>query len=425
MFSGAMVAHAQHLAIINANAWFPLVFLLARRGLLENQRRYTLAAGVFFGIEILAGHLQHAVLLGLLLFLYFGYEACAGPVRAQLWPRWIWQLALIATIGTGLAMVQLLPTAELSPLSIRTQVAHWDVTQGNHPAYLWTLFLPNYFGGINGVPYLRSLTNLPLCLPDRSRLFARFGGTHRNGSQEELLLAWLILICSIVAMGRTGYLVEFLYYVPILNLFRHAPMYFDLANFGLCLMAAVGMRTLWDQARQGYYRRFLPPALMTLLLLAILLGFAFQFAANIPGWHHMLLVLAVFTGLVAGTLHGPFPARLSQYALIAVGVFELFMHGMNQSFNATAEDPWKTLAHDYVAGRKVTLEFLRSDEGNDFRVAAFGEAQWSNGWNLWRIPGIYGWNPSCCGGTRSISVSSLILPSTPNLTPEPASPIIL
>ena len=394
MFSGAMVAHAQHLAIINANAWFPLVFLLARRGLLENQRRYTLAAGVFFGIEILAGHVQHAVLLGLLLFLYFAYEACAGPVRAQLWPRWIWQLALIATIGAGLAMVQLLPTAELSPLSIRTQVAHWDVTQGNHPAYLWTLFLPNYFGGINGVPYLRSVDptfhyvflTVPGCL-------LALVGLIEMARRKNFFWLGLILICSIVAMGRTGYLVEFLYYVPILNLFRHAPMYFDLANFGLCLMAAVGMRTLWDQARQGYYRRFLPPALMTLLLLAILLGVAFQFAANIPGWHHMLLVLAVFTGLVAGTLHGPFPARLSQYALIAVGVSELFMHGMNQSFNATAEDPWKTLAHDYVTGRKVTLEFLRSDEGNDFRVAAFGEAQWSNGWNLWRIPGIYGWNP--------------------------------
>ncbi|HEU0007180.1 MAG TPA: YfhO family protein, partial [Terriglobia bacterium] len=34
-----------------------------------------------------------------------------------------------------------------------------------------------------------------------------------------------------------------------------------------------------------------------------------------------------------------------------------------------------------------------SDTGNDFRVAAFAEAQWSNGWSVWRIPGIYGWNP--------------------------------
>jgi hypothetical protein len=92
-------------------------------------------------------------------------------------------------------------------------------------------------------------------------------------------------------------------------------------------------------------------------------------------------------------LHGAIPARLSQYAVIGLVVFELCFHGMNQVFSATAEDPWKTLAHDHVAGRKESLQFLRSDQGNDFRVAGLAEAQWSNGWNLWRIPGIYGWNP--------------------------------
>ena len=394
MLSGAMVAHAQHLAIINANAWFPLVFLLARRGLLENHRFYTLAAGVFFGIEILTGHVQHAVLLGLLLFLYFAYEACAGPNRARLWPRWIWQLALIAAIGAGLAMVQLLPTAELSPLSIRTQISHWDVTTGNHPSYLWTLFLPNYFGGINGVPYLRpvdptfyyAFLTVPGCL-------LALIGLIELARRKNFFWLGLILLCSILAMGKRGYLIEFLYHVPILNLFRHPPMYFDLANFGLCLMAAVGMRTLWDQARQQYYRRVFPPGLMILLLLAILLGVAFQFATSIPGWHHMLLVLAVFVGLVAGTLHGPFPARLSQCAVMGIVVFELCFHGMNQVFNSTAGDPWKTMAYDYEAGRKETLQFLRSDQESHFRVAGFGESQLSNGWNLWRIPGVYGWNP--------------------------------
>ena len=394
MFSGAMVAHAQHMAIINANAWFPLVFLLARRGLLENQRFYTLGSGVFFGVEILTGHLQHAVLLGLLLFLYFGYEACVGPNRAQLWPRWMLQLAVIAAIGAGLGMVQLLPTAELSPLSIRTLVSHWDVTQGNLPAYLWTLFLPNYFGGINGVPSLRAVDptfhyaflTVPGCL-------LALVGLIEMARRKNFFWLGLILVCSILAMGKTGYLIELVYYVPILNLFRHAPMYFDLANFGLCLMAATGIQTLWDRTKREYYRPFLPLALMTLLLLAILLGVGLQFATSIPGWSHMLLVLAVFTGLVAGMLHGPFPARWSQHAVIAVVVSELFIHGMNQRFNSTAEDPWKTMSYDYEAGRKETLQFLRSDHQTSFRVAAFGESQLSNGWNVWRIPGIYGWNP--------------------------------
>jgi hypothetical protein len=66
---------------------------------------------------------------------------------------------------------------------------------------------------------------------------------------------------------------------------------------------------------------------------------------------------------------------------------------MNQIFNATAADPWKTMSYDYEAGRKETLQFLRSDQESHFRVAGFGESQLSNGWNLWRIPGVYGWNP--------------------------------
>jgi len=394
MLSGAMVAHTSHLAMINANAWVPLVFLLARRGLLENRLFYTLGAGFFFGIENLTGHFQHAVFLGLLLFLYFAYEACAGPARSQLWPRWIYQLALIAAVGAGLAMIQILPTAELSPLSIRTKVTPWEAAQGNDPAYLWTLFLPNYLGGINGVPYQRALEpsfnyiflTVPGCL------FALVGLIEMARRRNFFWLG-LILVCSIISIGRAGYLAEFLYYIPILNLFRHAPMYFDLANLGLCLMAAVGMRTLWDKTEQRFYREFLPVSLMVLLLFSILLGLVFQFAGKIPGWYHMLKVLAIFIGLVAGMLHGPFPSRLSQHAVIGLVVFELCFHGMNQKFNASVEDPRKTLAHEYVSGRKESVQFLRSDKGSDFRVAGFAEAQWSNGWNVWRIPGIYGWNP--------------------------------
>ncbi len=207
MFSGAMVAHASHLAIIDANAWYPLVFLLARRGLLENRPYWTLGAGFFFGIENLTGHFQHSVFLGLLLFLYFAYEACAGPLRARLWPRWMVQLALIAAIGAGLAMVQILPTSELSPLSIRTKVTAWEAAQGNDPAYLWTLFLPNYLGGLNGVPYLRKLEpsfnfvflTAPGCL------FAVLG-LAQMARRRNFFWLGLIVVCSLISIGKAGYL---------------------------------------------------------------------------------------------------------------------------------------------------------------------------------------------------------------------------
>lgn len=392
-FSGAMVAHASHLAIIDANAWYPLIFMLARRGLLENRLYWTLLAGFFFGIENLTGHFQHAVLLGLLLFLYFAYEACFGPQRARLWPHWMTQLALIAAIGGGLAMVQILTTSQLSPLSIRAKVTAWQASQGNHSTYLWTAFLPNYLGGLNGVPYQHKLEpsfnyiflTVPGCL------FALLG-LIQMARRRNFFWLGLIVVCCLISIGTAGHLAWALHYIPVLSLFRHAPMYFDLANFGLCLMAAVGVRAVWDETEHRAYSELLPKALIALVGLAVVLGWVFRLQ-NIPGWNRMVVVLAIFAGLIAGLKHGPFPPLLAQYGVIALVVVELFFHGMNQTFNQSLEDPHTAEAHEYVSGRRETLDFLRSDAGRDFRVAAIAEAQWSNGWSTWRIPGIYGWNP--------------------------------
>src|SRR5207344_1703302 len=104
---------------------------------------------------------------------------------------------------------------------------------------------------INGVPFLRPIDigfyyvflTVPGCL-------LALVGLIEKARRKNFFWLGLILVCSTLAMGKTGYLIEIVYRIPILNLFRHAPMYFDLANLGLCLMAAVGMRTLWDQARQ-------------------------------------------------------------------------------------------------------------------------------------------------------------------------------
>jgi hypothetical protein len=72
-FGGAMVARTQHVNAVDAMAWSPLIFMLARRGLLYKDMRYSAAAGILFGVQILAGRWQHSAYLGLLLFLYFLY----------------------------------------------------------------------------------------------------------------------------------------------------------------------------------------------------------------------------------------------------------------------------------------------------------------------------------------------------------------
>jgi hypothetical protein len=395
MSSGAMVAHTEHLGSINAMAWFPLVFLLARRGLLEGNLHWTLVAGFLFGIVNLTGHWQHAVYLGLLLLLYFAYEACAGRMRSQLWPRWIVQLSMIVAVGAGLAMVQILPTAELGPLSIRSQVSYWDVTAGNDPRYLWTLFLPNFFGGINGVPYVEwiepSMNYVFLTVPG---CLLALVGLIEMARRRNFFWLGLILVCSEISFGRSGYLADLLYHVPVLNLFRHATTYFDLANFGLCLMAAVGAHALFDPASQVFYRKWLPFGLVGLLLLASGIGLALQFAWTLHGWYHMLAVLALSSVLITALLRNKLRPRIWQLAILGVTVFELCQYNMNQKFNWSLEDPRAVIAYDSAAYTSESLRFLRSDTADDYRVAAFDGSPWgSNGCNVWRIRCTFGWNP--------------------------------
>ncbi len=273
MFSGAMVAHTEHLASIESMAWYPLVFLLARRGLLENKSWATVAAGFFFGIQILTGHWQHSAYLGLLLFLYFIYEACFGPLRTALWPRWIFALLTIASVGACLAMVQVIPTHELGNLSVRSYLTYADVTNGNQPRFLWTLILPNFFGGLNGVPqwyefdlsFNYAFLTLPGCV-------LAILGLVETARRRNYFWIGLVLLTLDLALGRNGHMAWLLYHTPVLGLFRNASTFFDLTNFALCLMAAIGAEALFSGSLSELLRKHLATALAGLLFAAIAYG---------------------------------------------------------------------------------------------------------------------------------------------------------
>ena len=394
-FSGAMIVHTEHLASIESIAWYPLILLLARKGLLERKTFLTVLAGFVFGIHILSGHWQHSVYLGAFLFLYFGYEACFGPLRAKLWPRWIYELIIIGSIGSALAMVQIIPTYELGNQSVRSDLTYHDVTDGSEPRYLLTLFLPNYFGGLNGVPkwygYDLQFNYVFLTVP--GCLLALLGLVETVRRRNFFWLAFTVL-CIDLSFGRHGYLALFAYHLPLINLFRNMATFFDLVNLSFCLMAAVGAEALLSGSLPRMIRKYLPVALLFVLCSTAIFGLALNFATRIHGWYHMLSILAVVSLIVTAMLWKKLLPRIGQWALLGIMIFELFFYNMNQRFNAFPMDPRTFLSHDLALGQGGVLKFLRSDPNTDFKVAAFAGREWSgNGWNVWRIPGIFGWNP--------------------------------
>jgi hypothetical protein len=133
-FGGFLSGQAEHVNQLNVSAWFPLLLLLWEA---RQRRRWPalLGLGGLIGLALLAGHTQSSYITLAGLGTYAVMAAIAsqrrrgrggekGKERRYAWGvrlfHSIWQLGFALIAGMALAAVQLLPTLELSRLSIRS-----------------------------------------------------------------------------------------------------------------------------------------------------------------------------------------------------------------------------------------------------------------------------------------------------------------
>ena len=143
---GYLSAQVEHVNQLNAAAWLPLLFLLYDHTIDRPQQRsrWLAALTAVIALTLLAGHTQTVFisLFGLGLYaLWRGISESANQrisefshppsqipnlkppfiIRhSSLIVRYLWPLAVAAILGAALAAIQLIPTAELSSLSIRS-----------------------------------------------------------------------------------------------------------------------------------------------------------------------------------------------------------------------------------------------------------------------------------------------------------------
>ncbi len=157
-FSGFMVGHLIHQGFIYQAAWFPLIFLAFRTALIRRSYFHSIVCGLLLGHALLAGAPQITLYIVLFLFLYFLFESLtrlkADGVRAALA---VAPFAAAPILLAGLVTaLQLLPTAELAPLSQRAEMTYEKAAEGSFaPAQFVTLAVPKYFGssGAQGSGY--------------------------------------------------------------------------------------------------------------------------------------------------------------------------------------------------------------------------------------------------------------------------------
>jgi hypothetical protein len=317
---GFLSGQAEHVNQLNVSAWLPILLLLWEA---RHRARWPalLSLGLVIGVALLAGHTQssYITLAGLGVYALLeavlsrpttdalrqgGKRGSGNPLRAlarTAGPRAcyavslfssLWQLGFALMTGLALAAVQLLPTIELSRLSIRSGGLTFREAVAFSlrplPRLLRYTFLPPWgrnlsdvFGGDFYTEYVAYIGLLPLLLATLASMawvwrVARGDKNllYETKGRAELALIVLATLGIVLALGLYNPLYWVLFkVVPGFGLFRVPARWLLLYAFGVAVLAGVGLQHISDRLEeftrsQLHYVRPLEQTLIALLLAA-------------------------------------------------------------------------------------------------------------------------------------------------------------
>jgi hypothetical protein len=226
MLGPYLVSEVEHIGLVESAAWVPLVALYTHRAMTRARVFDAALAGVFWSFCFLTGFFAAAIPVALMLVAYCSQAIVRNLVRntSRPYPRPIVITFVLAAIGSGLCAAQVLPTVELSGLSLRT--ARDFAVSANPLAYVITILLPgfydsgsieSYWGGADITQAYLYYGLLPLLLlpvafrAPRVGLAATLGGIVSFGflvalgTNTALAAILLVVLPGVIANGAYGF----------------------------------------------------------------------------------------------------------------------------------------------------------------------------------------------------------------------------
>ncbi|MSP12213.1 MAG: hypothetical protein EXR62_04555 [Chloroflexi bacterium] len=367
-------AQAEHLNQLNALIWFPLLLHLATQALTHRRRGAALGLVLVIAVQFLAGHTQTSFinLTGLLLWTLAALVPWRRPFPglrpAALILPLAGSLGLIAW-GGALAAGQLLPTVELSRLSIRAGGLPFNqaLSFSLDPRLLLRALLP--FSGSLFSEYIAYLGILGVAL-------ALLGGLHAARWRFGLPLVVLCLVGLALALGAYDPLYWALYYlVPGFSLFRVPARWLEFYALGAALLGGWGFQAI-QQRYAGFTsppRWVIAPLLVAGAALAILAALS-PTPPSLNTISNWLMLAAVTGGILALGRHwGSRPGY--QMGLVCLLALELWGGSRGLAYTHT------TAPQAYTSWRETEL-VLAQDQASAAqagRVLSVGQLTWDPG----------------------------------------------
>lgn len=370
---GFLVAHLNHINILACAAWLPWLFLLTDRLLVgEATRRRTgdtILLAVVLGLEFLAGHVQIALLSLLAVVLYALFLVWAIRPKAELLARFLIALG----VGVGLAAAQLLPSFELTQLSVRAGGLDpaFFTSFSLHPLYLVSLLLPF----VRGNPYPNASVELVGYVGWLPLLIALVAPFVRHQGPDVALrpvrrtgfFALLAVVGVLLALGRWNPAYMLLLRLPLFNLFRVPARYLYLFSFSVAMLTGLGLDALLSRVQgqtrpaEGKYDWLLIVVVALLVLLATSHARSVDDLVAVWRWLPLLLGLLAACWLVQAWLgHGSQRLLVTLALLLVVTDLLAFNAVYNRTYNQTMP------LQDFTAAPR-SLSFF-GDEAEPYRL---------------------------------------------------------
>jgi hypothetical protein len=370
-FSGFMNGQAGHINQFSVAAWLPSVALfldLSLRGpglSLRSLRPWPFAALVAgLTLQIAAGHPQEVYMtvaaLGLLVLWRCLPAGLLALVRGGL------ILGLAIGLAAGISAVQLLPTLELSGLSIRGGgLSYQDASFGALP---WPLLLPSLFPG-----YWAHLPTTEFFGHTGTICFAlAWLGLLAGRGRAAILGALYVALGLLLAVGDATFLYQLLFdWAPGFASFRVPARWLFVSTFGLALLAATGADWLiaWSGGGRPAIQRLasqVGPIRFVLAGVLVPIGLAslLWLGQRQSGWHMLAwgALTIVALALAAASVQLPKLRPIALALLLGGAVADLWVAG----YNLEHRNPVPIISYHQL-GDGIAALFDKSVEQRQYR----------------------------------------------------------
>ena len=254
---GFMIAHVGHAAVVHTTAWLPLIVW----AYLELSKRHRFSrfwfatATVAVACAAVAGHPQMFTYVLLL----SGFFALVQGFSSSM-PRFRYYLTCVLTvvIGLGIAAIQLVPTAQLAPHTLRAALSFEEFVAYQLPLrQLPMIIFPFLYGGspasFYSTPYFGAwpssadgwgaseLTGYVGLLP---LILAAVGFVLNRRNRLVWFWTAVALVALMLVVGESTPLARITYYLPVINKFRAPARYFFAFGFAVSVLAGLAVSSL-------------------------------------------------------------------------------------------------------------------------------------------------------------------------------------